>query len=80
MNFVEKVIYYYEYLFYKQEVCFICGRLFTLYDNDEDLIPACSKSCIMEGLNNIKKREQRQQFKLLYGKNWKSEYKKYLKF
>ena len=79
MNLIEKITYCYEYIFYRKEVCFICGRNFTLYDNDEDIIPACSKSCIMEGLNNKEKREERERFRKQYGKNWKIEYVKYIK-
>ena len=79
MNFIEKITQCYECIFYKQTVCFICGKNFCLYDNDEDIIPACSKGCMMEGLNNKEKREEREKFREKYGKTWKPEYIKMLK-
>jgi hypothetical protein len=78
MNFIKKIMYFYECVFYQEELCFICGNKFCLYDKDKDIIPACSKGCIMEGLNNEEKRKERENFKENHGENWKKEYIKFL--
>jgi DNA-directed RNA polymerase subunit RPC12/RpoP len=78
MNLVEKIIYCYEYIFYKEYTCFNCGVNFRMKKmDDEDTSPACSYSCLMTG--GVERSERIQEFKNKHGKNWKIEYTKYIK-
>jgi hypothetical protein len=83
MNFADKVIFCYEYLFYKQYTCFGCGVDFRMKrmkeDEDFDFSPACSYSCLMAYLPNKEKQIEIDKFKNKYGNEWKIEYTKYLK-
>ena len=81
MNFIEKIIYYYEYVFYKEYTCFNCGVDFRMkkVENDEEMIPACSYSCLMGGVAGLRRSQQIDEFKEKYGKNWKIEFTKYIK-
>lgn len=81
MNFVEKIIYCYEYLFYKEYTCFNCGVDFRMkkMEDDEDISPACSYSCMMGGVAALDRMKQIQEFRDKYGINWKAEFTKYIK-
>lgn len=83
MNILEKIVYYYEYLFYKEYICFNCGidfRMKKMEEEDErDTSPACSYSCLMAGLGGPEKSAEIKEFRNKYGKDWKNEYIKYLK-
>lgn len=83
MNFADKLIYCYEYLFYKEYTCFGCGvdfRMKRMKDDVEfDFSPACSYSCLMAGLPNREKQNEIKKFKEKFGDTWKIEYTKYIK-
>ena len=83
MNFTNKIIFCYEYLFYKQYTCFGCGVDFQMKqmkeDEDFDFSPACSYSCLMAVLPNKEKQLEIDNFKNKYGKEWKIKYAKYIK-
>ena len=83
MSFSEKIIWCYEYLFYKQYTCFNCGLDFRTQklhgDNDIDFTPACSYSCLMGGLCEEWKAKEIQEFRSKYGLGWQKEYIKYIK-
>lgn len=73
MNFIERIIYWYECIFYKEYTCFNCGIDFRMkkVENDEEMIPACSYGCLMGGVAG--------QFQSKHGKNWKVEFTRYIK-
>ena len=83
MNIVEKAIYCYEYLFYKEYTCFGCGMNFRMKrmkeDQDFDFNPACSYNCLMAVLPNNEKQDEIEKFREKYGNEWKKEYTNYLK-
>jgi hypothetical protein len=83
MNFIEKIIYCYEFVFYKEYVCFNCGLNFRMQQTAErdckNFIPACSYSCMCGGLCSTDKRNEIREFKDKYGDEWKIEYIKYIK-
>ena len=79
MNFVEKIIYCYKYMFYKEYTCFNCGVDFRMkkLENDEESIPVCGYSCMITGC--IERDDKIKEFRYKYGKNWRMEYTKYIK-
>ena len=83
MNFVERIIYWYEYMFYKEYTCFNCGIDFRMQkmneEEEKDTSPACSYSCLMAGLGGPEKSKEIEEFRDKYGKDWKVEYTKYIK-
>lgn len=83
MNLVEKIVYYYEYIFYKEYTCFNCGIKFRMKQMDDDdhidFSPACSYSCLMGGLCSTAKRKEIGEFKEKYGEEWKNKYIEFLK-
>ena len=82
MNFIEKIVYCYEYVFYKEYTCFNCGLPFRMKQTEEmdsiNCMPTCSNSCLMSVLStdiyNLT-----EEFIKRFGDNWKMEYLKYLK-
>lgn len=83
MNFADKVVYCYEYLFYKEYTCFGCGFDFRMKrmkeDVEFDFSPACSYRCLMAVLPNSEKQDEINKFKENFGDAWKIEYTKYIK-
>ena len=83
MNFIEKIVYYYEYLFYEKYVCHNCGRDFRMKfekdHEDEDFIPACSKTCLFGGLCSRYKIDEIDSYKAKYGDQWRVKYIEFLK-
>jgi hypothetical protein len=81
MNFIEKIIYCYEYVFYTKYTCFNCGIDFRMkkMEDDTDLSPACSYGCLMGGLCSTFKQEEIQSFKEKYGEGWKIKYIEFLR-
>ena len=69
MNFIERIIYCYEYVFYKEYTCFNCGIDFRMpkmsEGEEEDTSPACSYSCLVAGL---RRSQQIEKFKNKFGK------------
>ena len=83
MNFIEKIVYCYEYLFYEEYVCYNCGLNFRMKfekdHGDDDFIPACSRSCLFGGLCSTYKTDQIKSFKAKYGDQWRVNYIEFLK-
>ena len=81
MNFIERIVYCYEYVFYTQYTCFNCGVDFRMkkMEDDEDLAPACSYGCLVGGVGGNERGREIQACKDKYGKDWKIKFTKYIK-